>query len=99
MAMPKYVEFYADRWLITSDYNIVKEYIEKHIGVVRSFALIKSNHSRFKSYRLAVEDLLVSKVKNPDNWPRNIMISKYFAKSKLNTHRRSRMGPVRLNQM
>jgi hypothetical protein len=82
MAMPRYVEFYAGRWLITSDDNLVKEYIEKNIGVVQSFALIKSNHSRFKSYRFAVEDLLVSKVKNPDNWPRNIIINKYFAGKK-----------------
>jgi hypothetical protein len=78
MATPKYREYYAGNWLVTSDDAQVKAYIEANIGTVHRFELIKANHKRFKSYLFVVEDLLSSKVKDPDNWPRNILINKYF---------------------
>jgi hypothetical protein len=79
-AAPRYRKYFSGGWQTESDEKQVKSYIEKYIGPVQEIHLIISKFSKFKSYMFVVEDLYVEKVKDPNNWPRNIRINYYWYK-------------------
>lgn len=69
--------FYTVNWSCDTKTEDVKHHVLGYIGQFLEVAEISLPHNRRKAFRISVEDNLYDKMVDTNNWPRNILITRF----------------------
>ncbi|CAF1024390.1 unnamed protein product, partial [Brachionus calyciflorus] len=73
----KIFDYYTGFWSLQSDELSVKEFISK-FAIVESIEELKTKWDYYKSYRFSVKSYYMEHVLNPNNWPDNIRVKRFY---------------------
>lgn len=71
--------FYLGKWDVLTESDDIRAYVKSRIGCdLLDIQEISYTHRFFRSYRVIVEDTFNESMLNPANWPRNVLVGRFF---------------------